>query len=67
LLYEERFFGLGKQDFCVDSPAKGIKAAKPEMPCKTRIVLGDEYPVMGYPTEQWQMIHEAYTLTEGQC
>jgi hypothetical protein len=33
------------------------------MLCKTRIVLGDEYPVMGYPTEQRQMRHEAYTLT----
>ena len=48
-------------------PYEGIKAAKLEMRCKTRIVLGDEYPVMGYPTEQRQMRHEAYTLTEGQC
>ena len=33
------------------------------MLCQTRIVLGDEYPVMGYLTEQRQMRHEAYTLT----
>ena len=62
-----KVFGLGKQDFCVDSPTKEIKDANPEMLCQTRIVLGDEYPVMGYPTEQWQTRHEAYTLTEGQC
>ena len=45
-----KVFGLGKQDFCVDSPTKEIKDANPEMLCQTRIVLGDEYPVMGYPT-----------------
>ena len=33
------------------------------MLCQTRIFLGDEYPVMGYLTEQRQMRHEAYTLT----
>jgi len=39
---------------------KGIK--NPEMLGQTRIVLGDEYPVMGYPTEQQQMRHEAYIV-----
>jgi hypothetical protein len=42
---------------------KGIKGIKnPEMLYQTRIVLGDEYPVMGYPTEQQQMRHEAYIV-----
>ena len=30
-------------------PYEGIKAAKPEMLCKTRIVFSDEYSVTGIP------------------
>ncbi|MEG4842671.1 hypothetical protein, partial [Microcoleus sp. B9-D4] len=40
---------------------KGCKS--PEMLCQTRIVFSDEYPAMGYPTEQRQTRHEARTIT----
>ena len=44
----EYFFALGNR-VCAWVPYEGIKAATPEMLCKTWIVLSDEYSAMDIP------------------